>query len=428
MNTLETSVTKSIETSLVDTHSIKQFAPMSKLARSQVFKFLQGIPHGHLVFEDCEGSYDFGATDNASTLKATVRIIDPSAYQDLAFGGSIGGAEAYMLGKWETPNLLDLTRLWSANIDFMNALDDSRRLWQRLADKALHWFNRNTTRQARKNISRHYDLNNEFFALFLDPEMMYSSAIFPKTDSSLDEAAVYKLEVICQKLELKPSDHLLEIGTGWGGLAVYAASRYGCKVTTTTISEAQFEAAQARVQAAGLEAKITVLMKDYRDLEGQFDKLVSVEMIEAVGHAYYRQYFSGCASLLKQNGLMLLQAITIPDQRYEYACTSVDFIQRYIFPGGSLPCHDAILSTVKRNTDLVMVGMQEIGLDYAKTLDSWRHRFLGKLDQVKALGFDDSFIRMWHYYLCYCQGGFEERIIGTSQILFAKPGWRDTRA
>lgn len=401
---------------------------LTNFARKQVFDYLGRIAEGYLTIEDEHGAHRFGDEQADPSLHAVIQVHDYSAFKDLAFGGSIGGAEAYMLGKWSSPDLLALVKLWSANIDYMNKLDDSRVFWQRIADHMMHWLNRNTTRQARENISRHYDLSNDFFELFLDPEMMYSAAIFPRDDADLDEAARYKLEVICRKLELKASDHLLEIGSGWGGLAIYAARHYGCRVTTTTISEQQYNSARQRVREAGLEDRITVLFEDYRNLSGQFDKLVSVEMIEAVGHEYYRQYFAGCSSLLKDDGLMLLQAITVPDQRYDYARKSVDFIQRYIFPGGSLPCHQVMMSVVKNHTDMVMVGMQEIGKDYAKTLQAWRQRFLDKLDQVKALGFDDSFIRMWHYYLCYCQGGFEERIIGTSQILFAKPDWRSAQS
>ena len=417
MNSINTSLVKETD----KTHIFDRFA------RQQVFKFLRDIPCGYLVVEDCDGTHGLGREGPDASTQAKIQVHDTSAYRDLAFGGSIGGAEAYMLGKWSSPSLLDLTRLWSSNIDYLNRLDDSRVLWQRVTDKLLHWLNRNTQKKARENISRHYDLSNEFFSLFLDPQMMYSAAIYPHSDADLDEAALHKLDVICRKLDLQSSDHLLEIGTGWGGLALYAAQNYGCRVTTTTISEAQYDAAVERVREAGYEDRVTVLLEDYRDLRGRFDKLVSVEMIEAVGHQYYRDYFRGCASLLKPGGLMLLQAITVPDQRYEYARRSVDFIQRYIFPGGSLPSHSAILSNVRKHTDMVMVGMQEIGLDYARTLGDWRQRFMSRLDSVRALGFDDSFIRMWEYYLCYCQGGFEERIIGTSQMLFAKPGWRPAK-
>ena len=397
---------------------------LGSFAKNQLLKRLRQMPRGYLLIEEGDELYSFGDPEDSVGVRAKIVIKDAGAYRDIAFGGSIGGAEAYMRGKWTTPNLLDVVRLMSINIDFLNSMDDDKPVFQRMADKLFHWFNRNTEKRARDNISSHYDLSNEFFSLFLDPEMMYSSAIFPHPEADLDEAALHKLEVICQKLDLQPNDHLLEIGTGWGGLAVYAARNYGCQVTTTTISREQFEAACQRVRDAGLDDRITVLFEDYRNLSGRFDKLVSVEMIEAVGHEYYKQYFSGCASLLKSDGLMLLQAITIPDQRFEYAQKSVDFIQRYIFPGGSLPSHEAILTSVKKHTDLLMVGMQEIGEDYARTLEIWRERFVAKLDDVKALGFDDYFIRMWNYYLCYCQGGFEERIIGTSQILFAKPDWR----
>ena len=229
----------------------------------------------------------------------------------------MGSAEAYMAGKWTSPNLVSLIRLMSINIDFLNSMDDSRFLPQRLIDKTFHWLNRNTESRSRENISAHYDLSNDFFALFLDPEMMYSSAIFDGPSMGLDDAAVFKLETICQKLELKSSDHLLEIGTGWGGMAIYAARNYGCRVTTTTISKEQYETACRKVEEEGLGDRVTVLFEDYRKLEGSFDKLVSIEMIEAVGHEFYKQYFSVCASLLKPDGLMLLQAITIPDQRYD---------------------------------------------------------------------------------------------------------------
>jgi cyclopropane-fatty-acyl-phospholipid synthase len=397
---------------------------LGNLAKGQLIKRLKALPRGYLEIEDGEVVHRFGDPAEPSQVHAKMIIKDASAYRDIAFGGSLGGAEAYMLDKWSTPNMLELVRLMCINIDFLNQIDGSTPLLQRAGDRLFHWLNRNTEKQARDNISRHYDLSNDFFSLFLDPQMMYSAAIFEQPEMSLEEASVHKLEVICRKLELQVEDHLLEIGTGWGGLAVYAAKNYGCCVTTTTISREQYETACQRVRDEGLENRITVLFEDYRNLRGRFDKLVSVEMIEAVGHKYYSRYFRGCSDLLKADGLMLLQAITIPAQRYDYARRSVDFIQRYIFPGGSLPSHEVITSAIRANTDMVMVGMQEIGEDYARTLHVWRERFLQRLDDVRALGFDDYFIRMWHYYLCYCQGGFEERIIGTSQILFAKPQWR----
>ena len=397
---------------------------VNKFAQSLLEKRLSKIPHGILVIDDGDESKCFGQRKSHVDISATIVIEDASAYRDIAFGGSIGAAEAYMLGKWSSPDLVKLVRLMSINIDFLNSIDESKSVIHRFFDKACHWMNRNTTARARKNISAHYDLSNDFFSLFLDPEMMYSSAMFPRENVGLNEAAVYKLDAICRKLDLQASDHLLEIGTGWGGMAIYAAKNYGCRVTTTTISKQQFEAARERVKDAGLEDLVNVIFKDYRELEGSYDKLVSIEMIEAVGQEYYKQYFSGCSSLLKPDGLMLIQAITIPDQRYRYALNSVDFIQRYIFPGGSLPGHEVIMSSLRQHTDMQMIGMEEIGRDYAKTLEVWRQRFLARLDEVEALGFDEVFIRMWDYYLCYCQGAFEERVIGTSQLLFAKPDWR----
>ena len=401
---------------------------LENLAQTQLEKRLRKIPYGILVIEDGSESRSFGDKKLLTDISAKIVIHDPSAYRDIAFGGSIGAAEAYMLGKWSSPNLVDLVRLMSINIDFLNAIDDSKPLTHRLFDKAYHWFNRNTADNARQNISAHYDLSNEFFALFLDPEMMYSSAMFPHAEVGLNEAAVYKLDVICRKLDLQASDHLLEIGTGWGGMAIHAAKNYGCRVTTTTISKEQYEAARQRVTEVGLEDLVSVIFEDYRNLKGSYDKLVSIEMVEAVGHEFYQQYFSGCASLLKPDGLMLIQAITVPDQRYRYARNSVDFIQRYIFPGGSLPGHEVVMSSIRKYTDMQMIGMEEMGEDYAKTLEVWRQRFSSRLDEVKALGFDDVFIRMWDFYLCYCQGAFEERVIGTSQILFARPEWRQKRS
>jgi cyclopropane-fatty-acyl-phospholipid synthase len=382
------------------------------------------IPQGVLTIDDGRNIKSFGTKKSQNDVCATMHIHDSSAFEDICLGGTIGAAEAYMQGKWSSPNLVNLVRLMSINISYLHDLDGTTSLIKRLSNAALHWINRNTSTKAKKNIAAHYDLGNEFFDLFLDPEMMYSSAIFPHSDAGLDEAAVYKLDVICKKLDLTESDRLLEIGSGWGGMAIYAAKNYGCHVTTTTISKQQYQEATRRVKAAGLEDKVTILFEDYRDLEGCYDKLVSVEMIEAVGHEFYPQYFKKCASLLKSDGLMLLQAITIPDQRFNDAQNSVDFIQRYIFPGGSLPGHEIMMSSIKKYTDMQMVGMQEIGTDYAKTLSIWRERFLSKLDQTKALGFDNVFIRMWDYYLCYCQGAFTERVIGATQILFAKPGWR----
>lgn len=397
---------------------------MDRFAKKKVLSVLAGITHGRLVIDDGGELICFGESSDAATIHAHMFIHHPSAYRDILFGGSIGASEGYMLGSWTSSNLLDVVRLMSKNIDLLNGMDDSRLILQRMADKLYHWFNRNTEANAKANISAHYDLSNEFFSLFLDRSMMYSAAMFPTAESSLEDASYYKIDQICQKLQLDSSDHLLEIGTGWGGLACYAASHYGCSVTTTTISRQQYEYACQRVKDAGLGDRVTVLFEDYRKLEGQYDKLVSIEMIEAVGHKFYGEYFNTCNGLLKEDGLMLIQAITIPDQRYDFARRSVDFIQKYIFPGGCLPSDKVISENVSRHTNMQIIAMEEIGEDYAKTLNHWRERFHQRIEDVKKLGFDDVFIRMWDYYFCYCEGGFRERVIGTGQFLIAKPQWR----
>ncbi len=274
------------------------------------------------------------------------------------------------------------------------------------------------------SVAAHYDLGNALFELLLDPSMMYSCAVFERPDMTLEQASLCKLERICGKLQINERDHVLEIGTGWGGFAIHAARKYGCRITTATISGAQYELAVSRVMQAGLADKIEVLLCDYRDLESRYDKLVSIEMIEAVGHQFYDTYFAKCASLLKPEGMMLLQAITIADQRYEAAKKSVDFIQRHIFPGSSIPSLTAMLASITRASDLRLFDLEDIGPDYARTLAEWRRNFFRNLSRIKALGYPEAFIRMWEFYLCYCEGGFDERALGDVQMLLVKPGNR----
>ena len=288
----------------------------------------------------------------------------------------------------------------------------------------MHALRRNSRAGSRRNIAAHYDLGNDFFRLFLDETLMYSAATYEHPQQSLHDAQLARLDRICHRLELKPTDHLLEIGTGWGGLALHAARHFGCRVTTTTISREQWKLARERVCEAGLQDRIEVLCQDYRDLEGRYDKLVSIEMIEAIGHAYYDTYFARCSQLLKPEGAMLLQAITIPDQRYERARRSVDFIQRYIFPGSCIPSVAALTQSIARASDLRVFDLEDIGPHYATTLAHWRENFRANLSRVRALGYDDQFIRMWEYYLCYCEGGFAERALGDVLMLLVKPGNR----
>lgn len=405
-------------------HRASVFSPSVNLARKLVVRQLAKLEFGCLRIHEQGSVTEYGESSGTADIVADIHVHDPAVYKDVAFSGSIGSGEAYMSGYWSSPNLTNVVRIFVLNLSALDAMDQSQSWVSKLALSVFNYFKRNTKLGSKKNISAHYDLSNEFFSLFLDPKMMYSSAVFPSEDSTLEAAATYKLKMVCDKLKLQPEDHLLEIGTGWGGLAVYAAENYGCRVTTTTISEQQYQCAKQRVKECGLEDKITVLLDDYRDLEGSYDKLVSIEMIEAVGHEHYANYFKLCSQLLKPQGLMLIQAITIADQRYEMAKDSVDFIQRYIFPGGGLPSSTQMLKLVTRHTDLNLVGFQEIGHHYAKTLRLWRERFWHSEAQVDELGFDERFKRMWDYYLCYCEGGFMERTIGTGHYVFAGKDYR----
>jgi cyclopropane-fatty-acyl-phospholipid synthase len=307
------------------------------------------------------------------------------------------------------------------NRHLMNDVDSG---WSRLSApllKLAHWLNRNDKTGSRRNIAAHYDLGNEFFELFLDETMAYSCGIFETAGASLLQASTAKFDAACGKLELKPDQHLLEIGTGWGGLAIHAAREYGCRVTTTTISREQYEFARERVARAGLSDRITLLLEDYRDLRGEYDALVSIEMIEAVGDQYLDTYFGRCNELLRPSGAMLLQAITIRDQFYDQARHSVDFIKRFIFPGSFIPSVQALINSLARATDLKLFHMEDIGPHYARTLRAWRERFLARQADVRALGYPERFVRMWEFYLCYCEGGFEERQLGDVQMLLTKP-------
>jgi cyclopropane-fatty-acyl-phospholipid synthase len=391
---------------------------VADFAKSQILKRLQHLHTGHLTLIDGNQKYVFG---NNGEITATITIHDPRFYGEIAFGGSIGAGEAYMLGYWSADNLTDVIRLMCINQSVMDTLEGGYQWLTKPLMKILHWLNSNTTEGSRKNIAAHYDLGNSMFALFLDPTMMYSSAIFNADTPTLQSASELKLKTICDKLDLKPTDHVVEIGTGWGGFAIYAAKNYGCKVTTTTISKQQYELAKSRVQAAGLDDKITLLLEDYRHLDGQYDKLVSIEMIEAVGYQFYDTYFSKVSKLLKPHGLALIQAITIVDQRYESAKSSVDFIQRYIFPGSCIPSNTAMLNSITKVSDLRLFDLEDIGPHYATTLRVWRENFFANIQMVCALGYSEEFVRMWEFYLCYCEGGFAERALGDVHLLLAKP-------
>jgi cyclopropane-fatty-acyl-phospholipid synthase len=396
----------------------------NSIAKQAMVRLLANLKVGSLTVHDGRETLSFGSPYRSGEPHAEVRVHNPAVYRKVLTGGALGSGEAYMEGDWSSPSLVEVIRLFTANLTVLQSMKSGKTWLRRIGLGVAHALNSNTLRGSRRNIAAHYDLGNDFFELFLDRRMMYSSAVFPEAGATLEAAAEHKLYLLCEQLELSESDHLLEIGTGWGGLAIYAAQRYGCRVTTTTISREQYEYACQRVREAGLEDRITLLCEDYRKLQGEYDKLVSVEMIEAVGHQFYQDYFSKCSSLLKRDGLMVIQAITMVDQRYEMARDSVDFIKRYIFPGGCLPSIEILSRHLRQDTDMQMTHLRDITEHYADTLAIWRQRFFDRIEEVRRQGFDETFIRMWDFYLCYCEGGFRERVIGTVQLTFAKPEYR----
>jgi cyclopropane-fatty-acyl-phospholipid synthase len=397
---------------------------MTALGRSLLLKQLAKLSDGEVIVRDSGKQLKFGARTERCALSATITVENSQFYADAAFGGTTGAGEAYINGLWRCDDLTALVRIMVVNRQVMEDMEGGLATVSNWVRRAMHWINRNSKRGSARNIAAHYDLGNELYKLFLDDTMAYSCGIFETEESTLHEASVAKFDAACRKLALTPNDHLVEIGTGWGGLAIHAAERYGCKVTTTTISREQHDFAKAKIAARGLQDRITLLFEDYRDLKGRFDKLVSVEMIEAVGAKYLDTYFAKCSSLLKPNGAMLLQAITIQDQLYAESLRSVDFIQRYVFPGSFIPSVSAITDSVARVTDLKIFNLEDIGPHYARTLRLWRERFFANIAQVRKLGYPDSFSRLWEFYLCYCEGGYAERQLGNVQVLLTKPACR----
>ena len=394
---------------------------LNTYAKRTVIKLLGRLKHGELILNDGKEQQIFGRKDERVPKTIAITVRDSSFYTSILLNGALGAGEAYIKGYWTCEDLTDMIELFICNRSHLEG-DLSGIRWLAKPVRLLqHLSKRNTLKGSRRNIEAHYDLGNELFKLFLDETMMYSCGIFKDRNTTLKQASEAKLERICRKLELKPGDHVLEIGTGWGGFALYAAQHYGCRVTTTTISKEQHEFATQRIVEAGLEDKVTLLFDDYRKLQGEYDKLVSIEMIEAIGYQYFDTYFRKCTELLKPDGMMLLQSITIADQRYHTAKRSIDYIQRYIFPGGCLPSVAALGDAIAENTDMRIFHLEDIGPHYATTLRLWRERFFDNIERVKQLGYPDDFIRMWHYYLCYCEGGFKQQAIGTVQLLLTKP-------
>jgi len=394
---------------------------LDKTARRTLLKLFASLKFGELVLKDGKENLRFGKITADFPLTASVSVHDPRFYKAVLSKGTIGSGESYMAGFWSSDNLTHVIRIILRNQMVMQGLDSG---WSRISAplyNLYHFLRRNNRRGSRKNITAHYDLGNTFYSLFLDDTLTYSSGIFETDTSSLADASIAKYDRICRKLDLTSDDHVLEIGTGWGGYAIHAARNYGCRVTTATISKKQFAVAKQRVAEAGLADRVNILLKDYRELSGTYDKLVSIEMIEAVGHQYYPTFFKTCSDLLKPHGMMAIQAITIGDHLYDQHKFSVDFIKRYIFPGSCIPSIAALHRAMAKSSDLRLFHMEDITPHYARTLHLWRERFFNNIEQIRKLGYPEAFVRMWDFYLAYCEAGFAERYIGDVQMVFTKP-------
>ncbi|MEJ2155670.1 MAG: cyclopropane-fatty-acyl-phospholipid synthase [Desulfobacteraceae bacterium] len=401
-------------------------------AKRLFFKLLSKIKTGQVTVHEGARTDTFGKATPDFPLTVTITIHDPKAYTRIAFGGSIGAAESYMLRYWDVDDLTALVRIVIRNQILLKDLDSGPARLASPIYKAFHFLRRNTKSGSRKNILAHYDLGNDFYRLFLDETMTYSSGVFERSGATLKDAAIAKYDRICRKLNLSEKDHVLEIGTGWGGFTLHAVKNYGCRVTTTTISDEQHRLAKARFEDAGIMDRVVLLKSDYRELQGCYDKLVSIEMIEAVGHQYLDTFMARCADLLKPDGVMVLQAITIADRAFDEHRKGVDFIKRYIFPGSCIPSLTAISRAAANATDLRLYNLEDITPHYAETLRRWRHNFLKNIDNIRSLGFSEVFNRMWEYYLRYCEAGFEERFLGSVQLVMTRPlarmpaiGWPD---
>ena len=394
---------------------------LSRQCSRLVLKTLGRMNQGRLALRFGCNEAAFGDPD-CETPAAILNVHSSNFFKRLLVHGAMGAAESYMDNEWSTPDLTGLFRVLLQNEDTLNTMRSRRFSIAEAIRKIEHFRNRNSTVGSKKNIHEHYDLGNHFFSLFLDESMMYSSAIFPSDDSTLVDASWEKVDRVCRRLQLTADDNVIEIGTGWGGFALHAAKHYGCKITTATISNEQYTFAKNRIQKAGLSERVTVLLNDYRELNGRFDKLVSLEMIEAVGRDYLPGYFETCQRLVKDDGAMMLQAIVMPEQKFDRFASSVDFIQKYVFPGGFLPSITEMQNCIKQNTSFRMAELKDFGMHYALTLNHWNQRFHNRLDEVREQGFSERFIRMWRYYLCYCEAAFLERATGLVQTLWVKPG------
>jgi cyclopropane-fatty-acyl-phospholipid synthase len=417
-------MSESTDTGTMEEGSATVTASTGGLFRRRTIALLAQMREASITIIEANECAIVGIAEGDDVLRVTLNIRDPETWQRIALGGTVGAAESYMDGQWDASDLTTLIRILVRNREVMDRMEGGLAGFAAALLRTWHQFRRNTAAGSRRNIAAHYDLGNDLFRLFLDETMMYSSAIYRDSSESLETAQARKLDRICRKLGLGPESRVIEIGTGWGGFAIHAARHFGAHVTTTTISREQREMAQARVQEAGLGDRVRILDRDYRDLDGTYDRLVSIEMIEAIGHQYLDTYFGKVSSLLVDDGMALIQAITIEDHRYEQALHSVDFIKRHIFPGSFIPSVGAMTGSIARSSNLKLFHLEDIGPSYALTLAAWRERFNREVDRIRALGYPERFIRMWNYYLCYCEGGFVERSIGDVHLLLVKPGAR----
>ena len=408
----------------VDLEPTAAAGPLESLGRRLLRSQLHRLRDGEIRLLEGGAEERFGARTERCQLSVSVEVLHPRFFADAVFGGTVGAGAAFVRGLWRCSDLTGLTRIMYVNRTVMDHMDRRWTFLSRPLLRVFHWLHGNSPIGSERNISAHYDLGNDFYRLMLDETMAYSCGIFGDEATTLAAASRAKFEAVCRKLALQPGDHLLEIGTGWGALAIHAAEHYRCRVTTTTISREQHDYAREQIQLRGLGERVTVLLEDYRNLKGQYDKLASVEMIEAVGAPYLDTYLAKCAALLRDSGAMLLQAITIQDQDYRAQLRSVNFIQRYVFPGSFIPSVGAIAESLRRVTDLKIFHLQDIGPHYARTLALWRRNFFEHLGAVRTLGFSEQFIRLWEFYLCSCEGGFAERALGDVQMLLTKPGCR----
>ena len=402
--------------------SSKNSTFLSSIFKKGVMNKFKHLQYGSIKILEGDEVLSFG--DLGSNDKVTVTIHSNEFYVFLGSGGVTGVAEAYMAGYWTADNLVLLLQIVLKNKKILLSLDSGFAKLISPINKLIHWSKQNTLKGSKQNILAHYDLSNDFYKLWLDPTMTYSCGYFNNDSVSLEQASIEKIDRICRKLKLNENDHILEIGTGWGSFSLYAAKQYGCTIDTVTISDAQYEYASGKIESSGLGSKINIFNKDYRKIEGQYDKIVSIEMIEAVGHQFIPEYFSKISSLLKEDGLLAIQGITYNDQNFEQYKNSVDFIKKYIFPGSCLISVAQISDVIKEYTDLAIVDMEDITKHYAETLNRWKVNFMNVIPEVKKMGFSEAFIKMWEFYFVFCEAGFLERNIGDVQLVFSKSGAR----